>query len=250
MKIFAHMFLYPIDQQLKICTKYKIGCLLTLNTPTLLSLNNDIIDLIKETQRKIPIAIHGPFHDLCPGSIDPYIRDATLRRYLEIIEIAKELRATFVTLHLNYVDSIHRHFQDLWIKNAIEIFSDLMRFGIPIHVENTREPSPDVFSSILYGVNNPRFSMCLDLGHIVAYSTNKIDRWIILLAKFIKEIHLHECVKGGDIHEFLGAGLMDWPSIFQLLRRAGIDIEKVYLTLEPKTQQDLEKSLKYLEENL
>lgn len=250
MKIFAHLFTYPIDQQLRICMKYNIGCLLTLTTSTLLSLNNSTINLIKEAQKKIPTAIHGPFHDLYPGSIDPYIREATLRRYLETIKLAKDLKAKFVTLHLNYVDSIHSRNRDLWIKNAIKLFSELTSFGVSIHIENTREPMPDIFSSILGSINSPALGMCLDIGHVVAYSTANIDRWIRQLSRFIKEIHLHECVEGRDIHEYLGAGLVDWPLIFRLLKNANIDIRAIYITLEPKTQQDLEKSLRYLKEIL
>lgn len=246
MKIFAHLFTYPIDQQLRICMKYNIGCLLTLTVSSLLSLNNSTINLIKEAQKRIPIAIHGPFHDLYPGSIDPYIREATLRRYLDTIKLARDLKAKFVTLHLNYVDSIHRHNRDLWIENTIKLFSELTPFGVNIHIENTKEPTPDIFSSILGSINSPTLGMCLDIGHVVAYSTTNIDCWIRQLSRFIKEIHLHECVEGGDIHEYLGAGLMDWPLIFRLLRNANIDVGAIYLTLEPKTQQDLEKSLQYL----
>ena len=73
-----------------------------MTSSTLASITSEFIGFLRKAREAIPIAIHGPFHDLFPGSIDPYIREATIRRYVETLELAKAVNAEFVTLHLNY----------------------------------------------------------------------------------------------------------------------------------------------------
>ncbi len=250
MKVFAHIFPLPVKKQLKICLEFSIGCMVTISTPVLLSLNQDIIQLIKMASREIPIAIHGPYHDLYPGSIDPFIRSVALRRYNQVLELTKSMEIKFITLHLNYLENIHGHHRVEWLSNASQTFSKLQYIDTPIHIENTKESDPDIFLSVLSNITRPNVGMCLDIGHVVAYSTRSLRVWIKKLSRYINELHIHECSPGRDIHEPLGSGLMDWNEIFCSLNSAGINISKVFLTLEPRTADELRQDLHYLSHEL
>ena len=249
-RVFAHLFRYPIRKQVEICIRNNVGCLLTLRTSTLTSLDQEHIDFLLEASKKIPIAIHGPFHDMFPGSIDPYIREATIRRFSEAIEIAKKIGAKFLTIHLNYIETLHGRYLEEWVTNSADTFRRLTEFGIPIHIENTREKDPYIFHRILTEVGNPLVRMCLDIGHIVAYSDRSIKEWIRTLSGYISELHLHECRPGRDSHDVLGCGYIDWELVFGALRQNRVDISTVFLTLEPKDEDDLKRDILFLEEIL
>ena len=181
-----------------------------------------------------------------PGSVDPYVREVTLRRFSEAIEIARKIQAKFVTIHLNYIENLHEHYLNEWIINAADTFRKLAKLGVPIHVENTREKDPIIFYRILTEVGDPLVGMCLDVGHVVAYSNKSIGEWIRTLSGFIVEFHLHECSPGRDIHEILGYGYIDWSEFLSTIKRYHVDLSKIFLTLEPKDERDLKKDLIYM----
>jgi hypothetical protein len=51
----------------------------------------------------LPLGIHGPFGDLCPGSFDAMIRDATRHRFELGWSVAQELKAGHLIFHHGYV---------------------------------------------------------------------------------------------------------------------------------------------------
>ncbi len=241
-RVFAHLFTYPLRGQISTCLRHSVGCLLTLRAP--LTVESSIVEMLRDARKKIPIAVHGPFHDMYLGSIDPYIREATLRRLSESARLAAGIKAEFMTIHLNYIEELHGRYRGEWIENAAEALNILGKEGIRIHLENTREDDPAIFAEILERSGSS--SMCLDIGHVVAFSAKSIETWIGVLSPYIEELHLHECSRGRDIHEPLGSGLIDWENVFLSLERAGIDLEHIYLTLEPRNENELIMSLRYL----
>jgi len=199
----------------------------------------------------IPMAVHGPTYDMLIGAIDPYVREATKRRICEALNIAKKINASFIVLHINYIEDFYKHRIDKWIENASNLLDSLTdEYSIDIHLENQAEKDPKIFSHLLKNLNNKRVGFCIDVGHILGYSNRPIEEWIDETAPWIREIHLHETIRKKDLHLPLGKGLINWNRIIELLEENGIKLRELTITLEPRSEADLIHNLKYLDDLL
>lgn len=73
------------------------------------------------------ISMHGPAFDLNPGSTDVRIIEVTKYRYLQAIEIAKQLRATYLVFHsqINPLLKIKR-IRQMKLNNQITFWKNLL----------------------------------------------------------------------------------------------------------------------------
>lgn len=164
-------------------------------------LDTDYDDLIKLWNDKLvdfnqPISLHGSSFDLNPGSTDQKIIEVTKYRYLQSIDIAKKVNAKYVIFHsqTNPLLSVKR-IRKMKSDNQINFWIDLLEKEIPsdicILIENEYDDTFDDIKSICDGVGKSNFGVCLDVGHVLAYSKISLEEWISNLGKSIKYIHLH-----------------------------------------------------------
>ena len=154
---------------------------------------------------KEPISIHGSSFDLNPGSTDKRIVDITRDRYLQSIGIADRLDARYLVFHsqVNPLLSVKR-IRDMKLVNQVEFWLDLLDNHIPssitILIENEYDDTYEDMKKIVEGVNRANFGICLDIGHVFAYSKVSLDEWISSLKNKIEYIHLHWNDKTYDEH--------------------------------------------------
>ena len=249
-RVFAHLFRKQLIDAISTCRKMGIGVELSLVTEVLLNLSDDDVKNIAENVRGLAgVSVHGPFRDLIIGSIDPDIREIAVDRYIETIMIAKSINAEWVLFHLNYIPITYSsdRLRRIWVRNAISAFSPLLKLDTPIHVENTYERDPIIFKEFLEGLKSNRVFMCLDIGHVNAYSDVPIEEWIVTLAPYIREVHLHESQKGKDIHAPLGSGYIDLEKVLVALENNGV--KDFVITLEPSLEESLQSDINWLKEH-
>lgn len=248
MNLYAHMFLYSLDKQLEICSRYNLKCLLSLNTKIFGGIDlEDLKGLVDK--HKISVAIHAPVQDMYLGSVDIYIRLATKRRLIESVRIAKMVDADFMVIHMNYYELMHRYYKNEWIQNAVETLEELLGYGVEIHIENSIETHYDIFLEVFRELEYKKnIGFCLDIGHIIAFSEDTVDEWVASLAGWIREIHLHETIRGKDLHKPMGYGSVEWDKIFSLLSSYGVKLREVPMVIEPISEEDLAKSINFLQE--
>jgi len=250
-KIYAHMFLYPLDKQIAICVDRKINCLISLTATTLLDLKQSDVELINDAGRKIQIAYHAPPHDMFPGSVDPYVRKVAKLRLSETLDLASKTHATHIVAHINYIEDMHKYHVRSWIENSLELFEELIRlYRVPIHIENGYEQTPEIFYRMLKEAKNDLLGFALDIGHVLAYSKEPLEIWISRLSDYIREIHIHETRPGVDEHLAVGSGLVDWDQILAMLENNGVSINRICITIEPRNENDLDRSIRYLRDTL
>lgn len=142
------------------------------------------------------ISLHGSSFDLNPGSTDNKILEVTKYRYLESINIAKEIGAKYVIFHsqLNPLISVKR-IRKLKLDNQIKFWKDLLEeikdIGIIILIENEYDDNYEELLYILKEVNSDKLKMCLDTGHVLAYSKVTLREWILGMKDYIDYVHLH-----------------------------------------------------------
>ncbi len=167
-------------------------------------------DLIKLWQNKLldydkVISLHGSSFDLHPGSTDKRIVEVTKFRYLQSVDIAKKLKAKYLVFHsqINPLLSVKK-IRDLKLNNQISFWNDLLENDIPsdlcILIENEYDENCEDIKKICDGIHKPNFGVCLDIGHVLAYSKETIEDWISNLGDRIKYIHLHWNDTSSDDH--------------------------------------------------
>ncbi|MEG2786833.1 MAG: sugar phosphate isomerase/epimerase family protein [Romboutsia sp.] len=164
-------------------------------------LDKDYSDILNECKNKLyslncTISLHGASFDLNPGSTDKKVLELTRFRYMQCIEIAKNIGANYVIFHsqLNPLISVPR-IRKLKLDNQINFWKNLLEeindLNITILLENEYDDSYEELLYILKEVNSNKLKMCLDIGHVLAYSNRKLEEWVEKLKDYIKYIHLH-----------------------------------------------------------
>lgn len=173
-------------------------------------LDDNYEDLVKKYKEKLSrfnglISLHGSSFDLNPGSTDKRVIELTKYRYLQSIEIAKELGATYVIFHsqinpLLRIDRIRKMKLDNQIKFWKDILNSIRDTDIILLIENEYDESPQELLYMLKNINSNKIRACLDTGHALAYSNLSISEWIEELESYIEYIHLHWNSRSCDSH--------------------------------------------------
>ena len=101
--------------------------------------------------------------------------------------------------------------------------------GVQIVLENVLEDDPQWLLDIVKGVDDPRLRLCLDVGHVNAYSALPVMDWLEMWAPYISHFHIHNNDGSRDQHNALTDGTI--PMV-QLLSRAQELCPEATYTLE------------------
>ena len=137
---------------------------------------------------------HAPFAELSPASIDPKVRAVTALRYRQAVEMATSLGISRLVIHSGFIALVY--FPVWFVEQSVVFWREFLReipAGITIALENVMEPEPDMLVQIAAGVDDPRFGLCLDVGHANTRvsETPPLD-WIAPMAPWLSLIHISE----------------------------------------------------------
>lgn len=187
--------------------------------------------------------LHGPFNELFPCAIDLKARSLASDRYRQAIDLAKGYGSGKVILHGGYNPMIY--YPAWYVEQSVVFWKEFLQKdpGVVITVENVLETTPGLLLDIVKGVNDPRLKMCLDIGHVNAYSSLPVMEWLEVCAPHISHFHIHNNDGTRDQHNGLDDGKIPMK---QLLLRAEELCPDATFTLE--SMQD-EPSLTWLRNN-
>lgn len=188
-------------------------------------------------------ALHGPFLDLFPGSIDPEIINVVRRRFLDAYRTAKELKAQHIIFHAGYIPKAA--FPNTWLDNSARFWNSFLSEvddHMKIYIENVCEDDYGLLRELIQAVNSPKLSICLDVGHANIHSKYTLKEWIQDLHNTIKYVHLHNNDGIHDKHWGLCKGNIEIVSILELLEAYAPD---AYWSLETKADET-EESIQLL----
>ena len=187
---------------------------------------------------------HGPFWDLCSGSVDPAIREVTRSRLSSLFDLAEQIRPEQILCHTGFDPRHHRGHRRTWIENSLSTLEPFVRraeiLKMPLVLENVWEEDPELHLELLDEMKSPWFGFCLDTGHQHSFSTTTMDKWLQAVWPYLKEVHIHDNDGSDDDHLPVGSGTIDFNRLFNFLREKGIS---PVLTVEPHTVEHLYKTL-------
>ena len=173
--------------------------------------------------------LHGPFNELFPCAIDPEARDLAARRYRQAIALARDYGADKVVIHAGFNPWLY---YPVWFREQSAVFwREFLAEepGVEIVLENVLEQEPEWMTDILRAVDSPRLRLCLDVGHVNAYSPVDAAQWLRRCAPWISHFHLHNNNGTRDAHDPLFRGSIPME---ELLTLAGELCPEATFTLE------------------
>ena len=190
-------------------------------------------------ERKV---LHAPFNELFPCAIDRKARALAAERYRQAIGLAKTYGATKVVVHGGYNPWIY--YPVWYTEQSIIFWKEFLKqdLGVEIVLENVLETDPQWLLDIVKGVGNPRLKLCLDIGHVNAYSKIPLNDWLENWAPHISHFHIHNNDTSWDTHSPLTEGTIPMKD---LLEKAYLLCPDATFTLE---LMEAEASVKWMAE--
>lgn len=173
--------------------------------------------------------LHAPFNELFPCAIDPKARQLAAERFEQALNLARKYSASKVVIHGAF--NPHLYFPIWFIEQSILFWKEFIakHNDIEIVLENVLEPTPDMLLNIIDSVSSDRLKLCLDIGHINAYSNVCVDDWLKECKGCISHFHLHNNDAKTDLHNPLENGTIDMVRFFDnalaLCPRASFTLE-------------------------
>ena len=206
--------LVETEKILPILRKYNVGLeVVQFANPYILDNRYEVMEEykkeLKELYGEIDLIIHGPYADLCAGSRDNLIKKVTQLRMEQCYEVANCLCAKKIVYHNGYTPRTYTSIE--WRENAYNYWSEFLKGknNIPIVIENVLEEEYYLIDDLMKRINNEKFNVCIDVGHVNAYSHMKIDEWIERLSSNLNHIHLHNNYGEKDNHFGINKGNLD-----------------------------------------
>lgn len=207
----------------------------------------DILSLKETLSYKPLLTIHSPFMDLSPGAVDSKVRDVTMERFHQVLEIASVLHAKAVVFHSGYEKWEFGLDVNLWLEESLKTWKPLLKkaesIGVKIAIENIFEDEPSNLQLLMQKMSSDSFGICFDTGHLNLFSKVSLEEWMGALNPFIIELHLHDNNKTADQHLPIGDGTFDFEKFFSLLQNR----EYIY-TLEAHSKEHAIKSIERLKQ--
>lgn len=184
---------------------------------------------------------HGPFNELFPCAIDPLAKRLADYRFGQALALSKTYGAGKLILHGGYNP---RMYYPCWYVEQSIIFWRSFLESHPgdyeICLENVLEEEPELLRSIVSQVGDPRLRLCLDVGHVNAYSAVSAGAWMDCWGEFLSHVHLHNNDGTADTHSALNQGTLQMNALIAALP------QNVTATLE---LPEIGESISWLTEN-
>ena len=169
---------------------------------------------------------HAPFSEMSPAAIDPLVRDVTRQRYDQAIGLARGYGIRKTVIHSGFIPLVY--YPAWFVPESVSFWRDYMARlpeDMTVCLENVMEPGPDLLCEIAAGVDDPRFRLCLDVGHAnTTVSETPVTEWIDAMAPGLGHVHIHNNDGGRDLHRPLGDGELDMAALIDRIEALAPDV--------------------------
>jgi len=157
---------------------------------------DQLYKVIAALTHKPSLTFHAPFMDLSPAAVDSKVREATVARLNQVLDIAEIMRPLAIVFHSGYEKWKYSLSVDLWLRKSLETWQPLNRraesLGSKIVIENIFEDEPANLRVLMVEMASDNFGICFDTGHCNLFSTIPVEKWLADLSRYILELHLHD----------------------------------------------------------
>lgn len=193
--------------------------------------------------------MHGAFLDVNVCSTDPLIREVSVRRVRQSMDIAKQMGLRGVVFHTGLIAGFRvPQYLEQWKNRSAEFFTTLMEEypDQEIFMENMFDEDPVMLAELGELMKESgKFFVCLDYAHGAVTGCPQ-ETWVQTLAPYIRHMHINDNDLCIDLHQPVGEGQIDWMEFHRLLTECQVDST---VLVEVKGYEAQKKSLEYLKQN-
>ena len=215
-------YLSTIDLQAeKLAREYGLG-LEIAEFCTAVNLDTNLEETDRTVGEKMKYAdrfiLHGPFNELFPCAVDPKARELAAFRYGQALERARAYGIGKVVLHAGFNPYLY---YPCWFEEQSVAFWRAFEIpdGMTVCLENVLEEKPEMLASILQAVGSPKLRMCLDVGHVNAYSKVPVEDWLRVCTPWLSHFHIHNNDGSWDTHSGLTEGILPMETLLHLAEK-------------------------------
>lgn len=213
-------------------------------------------DWHRDTARRLadaglPCAVHLPFFDLHPGSLNNSVLTASRDTLRRAAELATLYAPRHMVGHAAFDHSQHDAVLDAWLERACGTWAAVLgACDAPVHIENTHERDPEPVAALVDALViqfGARAGICFDAGHWHSFARGAqrrdMRRWLDAFAPRLAHLHLHDNDGSDDQHLGLGTGTIPLDDLFGGLIARGLHPTA---TLEPHDEASFAVSRAWL----
>lgn len=169
-----------------------------------------------------PLAVHGPFIGLEYAYHDHLLHAAMIERMDMTFNAVKQLKADRVVLHSGFkLEVFLFNYREMWVEDTAKFWREEIRryadLGVEVVMENVVEPYPELMIELHDAVAHENFKLCLDVGHVNAWSKLTPSLWIEKFGSRLKHVHVHDNNSSFDEHLPMGQGNLNFQAVFAAL---------------------------------
>ncbi|HDO26312.1 MAG TPA: sugar phosphate isomerase/epimerase, partial [Nitrospirae bacterium] len=182
-RLHIHVPYDSLDKHLSFIRQEKLDLEIYFGTRLFDSLSKaDITSLKKKLDHDPAITIHAPFMDLSPGAVDPKVRDVTIKRFSDVIDLSETLRPKVIVFHSGYDKWKYDSRVDIWLEESLKTWRVINKkaadAGIRIAIENIFEDEPSHLKLLADEMGSDNFGLCFDAGHFNLFSKLSLSDWL------------------------------------------------------------------------
>ena len=235
-----------LPQYLELILQHKLNLGIYFSHDDLQNLNkeqcSDSAKMLADAGLKVNF--HAPFADLRPGALDDKIRQVSLDRIKQVLELAPYFHPLKVVCHPSFDDRYYVSVDDLWLENSCRTWMQIIQAAkdsqTVIALENVYEKEPRILRRLFEMLSSDSLCFCFDTGHFNVSSGVPLHLWLTEMGKYLGHLHLHDNFGGADEHLPVGGGTFPFTELFQSLRAMKAHPS---ITLEAHSQYDPLRSL-------
>ncbi|MDO4581273.1 MAG: TIM barrel protein [Bacillota bacterium] len=187
---------------------------------------------------------HAPFNELYPAAIDPLAVKLAHDRLDQAVRLSLSYDVQRIVMHSGNLPQLYC--KSWFEERSIVFWREFLHDKPPdirIYVENVFDNDPKLLLRVIEAVNDPRLSLCLDIGHANCQANLSPLEWLKTNARQIAHFHIHNNSGEDDTHNNLKDGTID---IKEFLTAAAVLCPNATYTIET---MHAEPSLLWLIEN-
>lgn len=158
-------------------------------------------------------SIQGPVRDIKPEAMDKDIRQITVKRFQQLIDVASKYEIPYVLFFTTFdclvkLDS----YKKMWLENNIAFWKEVVAYAEKRNVIclycNVWDDTPYLLKNLFDAVNSKYFRFSFDLGHAFYISKTPLTEWIDCLKDYISYVPIHDNNGQKDEHLAIGRGII------------------------------------------
>ncbi len=201
-----------------------------------------------DVDKKLYYSMHGAVYDLYINSPDKKIKQISINRINQCLEIAQILETKFIIFHTNYYPMMgFKRYYENWVKSHVEFWSNIIdNYNFTILLENMWDFNPKWLSEVINEVNSSKLKVCLDTGHCNVFSRVSMVEWFEKLNDHIVYIHISDNNGEKDEGNPPGQGNINWKLFNSLVQNY---CQKPDVVLEVTDMKKINEAINFLEKN-